>query len=735
MLMYNLISKSVSNIDPLNRWNIVHIINSLKNQTNIKQDCVKQLIPLTLDSNPYIRRMSLLTITNFIKTTKISLIENNELTEIICNFFSDPHPIVYGTAFHVTTELKNRDYINLTFPENFKKFCNGLIYLDEFFFSRAVFSLVNFSKIFLFNNIEKNFFYIKLLFDALYTLLKKVTDFSKNITLISAIYELIVEIDKQKLNVLLKEEFNIFKNKKRLRKIANILIRLYMSSKNKPHQQILILDVIVKFVGNNDTSNIKIFSENFEEIKNNVQKYVYQGIFYIKITDKAFIAAKKLKILINLVNEENVKFIFDEFKRNLNFPNDAIKKLIIKAVYFICKLHTENLNKIKPGDNFEEKKENVTTSISNNKIPYLCVEKLIDSLKIKEEEVISEVIICLRKLANEIKNHTKYILIYSIKNFKKSINSGLARANIIWMITQYLHLIPTVAVDFFRRMLIDISTESDEVKSQLIGLAQKLYFSEEFISKKYKTDSNTHIEKLKYLINYALEKLFYDPNYNIREKARFAQLVISSNNKNYKEEFSQKDQKSIDKINQIQNEEIKNCNFSGNYFNLNINPEEVNKEIKSETEKKENEKSRNFNLSLAYKMGIYFNANKTDEENEEEKTKGKFENLFYFDFIDSHIDENFFTICLDDIINLRKGEMKIESGKNNTYEDGKNLTDKDKFQAVKSQEEKVKNTVVNFDSDLNIEEKRNKLKNQLDDFLNDDNDEEEDEFEVEISKD
>ena len=737
ILLYNLINKSISNTDPLNRWTIVHVINSLKNQNQIKTDCIKQLIPITMDSNPYLRRMGLITIVNFIKnSTKFNIIEEKEFNSILCKYFNDPHPIIYGTAFYAITELKNRDYINLALAENFNKFCKNLTNLDDYYLSRTIFSLINFSKIFLFNNIEKNFKHIKNLFDNFYGSLKICTDFSKNLTFISAIYEIIVEIDKQNFNNLLKEDFNIFKNKKRLAKIANMLIRLYLSAKNKTNQLNLVLDLISKFVSNKENifalenKKQKISkNENFEEIKINIQNYVLQGIFFIKISDKPFIAAKKLEILIHLANEENIRFIFDEFKRNLNYPITQIKKLIIKSIYFICKIKSQKTAEIDDSNNNQE--------ITVNNIAYICVEKLIDCLKLKEEEIISQVIVSLRKLVNEIKDHTKYILIYSIKNFKKSISSNLARANIIWMVTQYIHIIPTVSVDFFRRILIDLETESDEVKSQIIGLALKLFFSLNFIKEKYTKDSDYLIEKLKSLINYCLEKLFYDPNYNIREKSRLAQFLISTKNEKLNLEINSN---IITNSLNLDSKNFENFKFFETQGNKNTEknvPDEKVNPVDSYYKNliKEREKSRNFNLSLSHRLGISVNKNHENESEENIKNKieslNQFENLFFFDFIEEHIDENFFNISLDDIINARKNENNFNGEETNVS----TITDKEKFNAIKSQTEQVRNSVVNFDSKINIEETRNKFKNQLDNFLNDDNDQDEDEFEVEINKD
>jgi len=731
---------------------VVNVINSLKNQNQIAEDCVKQLIPLTIDSNPFIRRISLITIVNFIKNQfnrSINLIGNQELNEIICKYLNDPHPIVIGTAFFAITELKNKDYLNLNFAENFTKFCSSLILLEEFYLSRAVFSLVNFSKLFLFNNIEKNFKYIRTFLNCLYQNLKRSTDFSKNITYLSAIYEIIIEFDKQNFNVLLKEEFNIFKNKKRLQKLANMLVRIYQSSKNKSNETIIILDLISKYVnfGNSSLNKNEFLitcidknkSEYFLEIKSKVCSYVNEGIFFLKATDKPFIVAKKLEIIVNLADEENIRSIFEEFKRILDYPLIQRKKLIIKAIYFICKLNSSYASNNLSNLTIDADKEN------SNKIPRLCVEKLIDCLKMKEEVVISEVIISLRKLVNEIEYHTKYILIYCIKNFKYNISSNSAKANIIWMICKYMHLIPTVTADFFRRILIDLESENDEVKSQIINLALKLHFSCDFVKSKFTQEAEFMGEKLKALVRYCLEKLFFDQNYHIREKARLAQMLMTSENVKFLNDLSLTDLNSFENyMNDFSNNNTtpgKNKNFQFFFYQEKKRKDILQDEKESEDMRlrilKEKEKNSNFNLSLSFRMGI----NKTTSEHgiKENQENNNIDNLFFFDFIEDHIDENFYSISLDDIINVRKSEAKTDKNSVNydhvKSNEGKILTNQEKFKAVKSQEEKVKSTVENFDSKVNVEETRNTLKNKLDAFLNENDDQDEDEFEVEINKD
>lgn len=88
------------------------------------------------------------------------------------------------------------------------------------------------------------------------------------------------------------------------------------------------------------------------------------------------------------------------------------------------------------------------------------------------------------------------------------------------MISQYIEIIPTVALDFYRRIVKEIHCESDEVKSQSIGFAFKLFKS---LNKLF--NSQTIVSAM-VIINYHLEKLFYDKNYYIREKSRIVKVLL-----------------------------------------------------------------------------------------------------------------------------------------------------------------------------------------------------------------
>jgi hypothetical protein len=555
-----------------------------------------------------IRRLAIISLVDYIKNTPQSL-DINEVMIILKKSLNHPHPVLFSTVFYALNEISNKNYIELGIPQRFTYLCENLNKVDDFYFERMVFTLVNFSKLFLFNNFDKNNKYIIKFFNSLYKQSKYTTNNSKIISCLTGIYEMIIEIDKLNLNSISIEELNLFKNKKQLIRISELLLKSYLCSKNniEKFQTLELINSYCKTI------------DYFIIIKENIEKH-YNN-FFLKYNDKEYINSKKLEILVKLVNINNIKTILEELKRNLYYsPN--LNRMIITSIYIICKFHNDN------------------------KMSSICIERLIDLLKLKEENIIAHIIICLRRLIQEVKENTKYVLIYSIKNFKKNISSSLARANIIWMISQYIYLIPTVSVDFFRRLLIEIDTESDDVKSQILGLALR-------INNSFKLIKYTDLDRIVNMIKYAIEKLLYDKNYNIREKARMTDFLIK-NGEDWEEIYNI-------------SEKIYDNNHNNNFL-LSINDKSLDIEQK-----------------------------------------------YVFDNLSNDVDANIYKISLDDIINVCE-EVKQTPNR---------------IVSV-VQQNNTKSTIENFDSSVNIEQIRNKLKNELDDLLN--NSDENEDWEVEIQK-
>ena len=641
ILLYNVIGKLSHNIDPINRMCLLHMISSLSKQ-GIQKDTFKSLLDFINDSNPLIRRITLIIIINYYKDDK-SLIEDEELKNILKKYLYDSNPIIFSTFFFAIIELGNSDYLSFGLHNKFEDICMKLNYIDNFYFERVIFVLINFTHIYLKHNLknESNVTFIILLFHSLYNCMKQTTDFNKEINCIIGLISLIKEFENnlEFLNNILKMK----KENNRLKKICFSLLKCLFESNNNNDIN-LSLDIISQIIINN----------NNNEINNKIREYYSKYINYFFINDineMEIFSEIKIKILSYLINKNNVKQIINEFKREISFLNINLGIYIINQIYFI--------------------------SIKYKDVPEIievCIEKLVDMLKIKEGKIINNVIINLSKLMDNIGEQKKYILIYAIKNYSKNITSPYALSSIINMIGKYINIIPTVSIDFFRRLLINIDKESIEVKKQILSLAFIIHKELENIIDNYKENKENIKNKIEKLINYSIEKLLYDNDYDVRNKSRMIKVMINNKIKLLP----------LDKEINIEKKEDKNEKFENNYF-----------------------------------MEVITNNNKEI-------------NKYKYDDLSSENIENMKNISINELIQL-------DNSLNNTTKEEilkKSEENNDKYSSIKQQEQNTNDKFSNITSNLNIEEKKKMLKNQLDAFLNDDdeNDEEDDDVQVEIKK-
>jgi hypothetical protein len=361
---------------------------------------------------------------------------------------------------------------------------------------------------------------------------------------------------------------------------------------------------------------------------------------------------KKLLILINLINLENIKNILNEFKRELNFPNKIIKIEIINSLYNLCLIN---------------KKE--------EKIIEITIEKLIEFLKIKDSILINNIILILSKLINSITNRKNYILNYSIKNYSKNITSPYALANIINMLGNYINIIPTVIIDFYRRLCIGIEKEIKEIKMEILYLSLKIYNKLEEIVVCYKDNENDMKKKIELMIKYCINKLIVDEDINVKEKAKMVKFFID---------------------NKIELKEIEKK----------FNEDDVNNN------------NKNNDNSLTNQFLEVLNKN----ENENKK--------FLFDKLNEDLLENMKIISIDQLMN----KVNNDINKDNELKKKSENDDNSKYSSIKNDtDNKINNQISNINSNINIEEKKKEMKNQLDEFLNS-NDDDENDDEIQIIK-
>lgn len=217
----------------------------------------------------------------------------------------------------------------------------NLYKIDEFYFERSLFVLTNFAL----RNlcVEKNQSYLKQFIKAIYNQVKNNNNNYKSINLMNSLFYFTDNLSERKQQNCVK-----------------YLIRLLINSKK--YEQLVILDLILKYIGKS-----KIIYENF-------QKHI--NYFGLKVSEKEHIHLKKLEIIIALTDINNIKEVLDDLKAYSSYPSYSINRMLVQAIYYISKKDKELAN--------------------------IAIEKLIDFLKIKDDHLVSQVIIILRKVIFEV---------------------------------------------------------------------------------------------------------------------------------------------------------------------------------------------------------------------------------------------------------------------------------------------------------------------------------------------
>ena len=412
------------------------------------------------------------------------------------------------------------------------------------------------------------------------------------------------------------------------------------------------LDIVLHFIQNKNKRLFAIISSVL---------YTKYNYFYISINEIKYITEYKLKILSHLVTETNVKNILDEYKRVLNYPNTTIKRGIISSMHSIC------LN--------ESTSRDTKATV---------IEKLVDFLKIKNDFVINYIIIALSDLIDDIENK-KYVLIYSIKNYNKTITAPHAKANVITMILNNITAIPTVSIDFYRRLLLDVDNESDEVKRSIVQMSYEIWYMKDMILRNYDESQRNEMNGIIVnMVNYAIEKMLYDNNYTTREKARVVKAMIEHLKSKLKKENTSM--------------------LIGN---------------KHETAIKHNNDNALFMEVL---------SNQRNDSNSK---------TFSYDVLDEDTKEKMKMISFGDIVNATANiQLQKEGSDDNTNSNKKIVTEQEKYKSCKQDESQINNQISNINSGIDIEKKKQELKNQLDEFLNDDeeNSDDDDDVQIEIKR-
>ncbi|XP_047140481.1 AP-3 complex subunit beta-1 isoform X1 [Hydra vulgaris] len=207
--------------------------------------------------------------------------------------------------------------------------------------------------------------------------------------------------------------------------------------------------------------------------------------FFVHTSDPTHIKKLKLEILTNLANESSIPTILREFQTYIASSDKEFAAATIQSIG-------------RCASNIPE-------------IADTCLAGLIRMLSNRDENVVSESIIVIKKLLQmRHKDHSE--VIPHMAKLLDKVHMPMARASILWLIGEYSDRIPKIAPDVLRKMAKSFASEEDVVKLQIINLGAKLYI--------------TNSKQTRTLCQYIFQLGKYDQNYDIRDRTRFLRFLL-----------------------------------------------------------------------------------------------------------------------------------------------------------------------------------------------------------------
>uniref|UniRef100_A0A182SNV4 AP-3 complex subunit beta C-terminal domain-containing protein n=1 Tax=Anopheles maculatus TaxID=74869 RepID=A0A182SNV4_9DIPT len=202
--------------------------------------------------------------------------------------------------------------------------------------------------------------------------------------------------------------------------------------------------------------------------------------FFVRTSDQTHIKLLKLEILTNLATGSNISVILREFQTYIS-SND--KEFVASTIQAIGRC-----------------------AVSISEVTETCLSGLVHLLSNKDEYVVAESVVVIKKLL-QTKKEEHFEIISQMAKLLDFIQVPAARASILWLIGEYNEKVPKIAPDVLRKAVKSFIDEQDIVKLQVLNLAVKLHIT----NPKQTTLLCQHLHNL----------ARYDPNYDIRDRARF----------------------------------------------------------------------------------------------------------------------------------------------------------------------------------------------------------------------
>ncbi|XP_020805417.1 AP-3 complex subunit beta-2 isoform X2 [Drosophila serrata] len=247
--------------------------------------------------------------------------------------------------------------------------------------------------------------------------------------------------------------------------IAKALIRLLRSHKE-------VQSVVLNCIASMSTKRKAIFEPHLKS-------------FFVRTSDPTHLKLLKLDILTNLASAASISLILREFQTYISSSDRSFVAATIQAIG--------------------------RCASSIKEVTETCLSGLVHLLSNHDEHVVAESVVVIKRLL-QTKAAEHFEIITQMAKLIDYINVPAARAAIIWLIGEYNEKVPLIAPDVLRKMAKSFVDEQDAVKLQVLNLGVKLYL--------------TNPQQTSLLCQYVFTLARYDPNYDVRDRARFLRQII-----------------------------------------------------------------------------------------------------------------------------------------------------------------------------------------------------------------
>ncbi|XP_053951318.1 AP-3 complex subunit beta-2 [Anastrepha ludens] len=247
--------------------------------------------------------------------------------------------------------------------------------------------------------------------------------------------------------------------------IAKALIRLLRSHKE-------VQSVVLTCIASMSTKRKGIFEPHIKS-------------FFVRTSDPTHIKLLKLDILTNLASASTIALILREFQTYISSSDRSFVAATIQAIG--------------------------RCAASIKEVTETCLSGLVHLLSNRDEHVVAESVVVIKNLLQS-KSAEHYEIISQMAKLIDYITIPAARASILWLIGEYNEKVPKIAPDVLRKIAKTFVDEEDVVKLQILNLGVKLFL--------------TNPQQTSLLSQYVFTLARYDPNYDVRDRARFLRQFI-----------------------------------------------------------------------------------------------------------------------------------------------------------------------------------------------------------------